>query len=76
MFKKKSLTAICIKKATVETVKQAGEILRNESGLEAWEIAVGVGVSAVAAAIYWPQIKDIITTMVSNAKTQATSIFS
>lgn len=75
MFKGKTFKVDRIKKTAANGLKQTSEILCDNHGLEAWEIAVGVGLSAVLAAYFLPGGKEIVDSIVDSAKTKATSIF-
>ncbi|OCN01018.1 hypothetical protein A7X67_01550 [Clostridium sp. W14A] len=64
-----------VKKAGKNILKQTGELLCDNHGLEAWEIAVGIGVSAVIASYFIPGAKEIVDTIVTSAKSKASGIF-
>lgn len=79
---KKSLSMIEKRvQAAALTVKQktgqAKEVMENTSGLEAFEIAIGVGIAVVLGVIALSNNKDLITnTIWPKVTSAATSLFS
>lgn len=65
-----------LKRTGKKIMIQAAVILNDNHGLEAWEIALGVGLSAVLASYFLPGGKEIVDSIVNSAKSQAASIFS